>query len=101
MFAHKLMAMVERVGKTSRDIFDVYFFFKQGWEINRKIVEARSGISFEETLRKCVELLEKMSNKHVLDGLGSLLTESQRDWARAKLKQETIFLLKVKMDGLG
>ena len=25
MFAHKLMAMYERIGKTSRDIYDVYF----------------------------------------------------------------------------
>jgi len=28
MFAHKLMAMIERVGKTSRDIFDVQYFIK-------------------------------------------------------------------------
>ena len=28
MFAHKLMAMIERVGKTSRDIFDVQYFAK-------------------------------------------------------------------------
>ncbi|MEK9185674.1 MAG: nucleotidyl transferase AbiEii/AbiGii toxin family protein, partial [Patescibacteria group bacterium] len=27
-FAHKLMTMYERIGKTSRDIFDVYFFAK-------------------------------------------------------------------------
>ncbi len=26
MFAHKLMAMLERVGKTSRDIYDVWYF---------------------------------------------------------------------------
>ncbi|MEK7113337.1 MAG: nucleotidyl transferase AbiEii/AbiGii toxin family protein, partial [Patescibacteria group bacterium] len=37
MFAHKLMAMYERIGKTSRDIFDVYFFCKKGWEINKQI----------------------------------------------------------------
>jgi len=28
MFAHKLMAMYERIEKTSRDIFDVYFFIR-------------------------------------------------------------------------
>lgn len=95
MFAHKLMAMYERIGKTSRDIYDVYFFGKQNWEINKTIVEQRSGTSFKDTLDRCVELLENMDNKHILDGLGELLTDSQKDWARAKLKNETIFLLKL------
>lgn len=101
MYAHKLMAMYERVGKTSRDIFDVYFFEKQGWEINKSIVEHRSGMSFKETLVACVKLLEKMDNKHILDGLGELLTEPQKDWARQKLKEETIFLLRLRLDVLG
>lgn len=95
MFAHKLMAMYERIGKTSRDIFDVYHFYKNGWDINRSIVEGRAGILFKEVLSKCIDMLEKMDNKHVLDGLGELLSEPQKDWARAKLKSETIFLLKV------
>jgi predicted nucleotidyltransferase component of viral defense system len=100
MFAHKLMAMYERVGKTSRDIFDVYYFEKQGWEINKAIVEQRSGLSFNDTLVKCIELLEKMNNNHILDGLGELLTDAQKDWARTKLKADTIFLLKVRLDSL-
>ncbi len=99
-YAHKLMAMYERVGKTSRDIFDVYYFEKKSWDINKAIVEDRSGLSFKDTLARCIELLEKIDNKHILDGLGELLTDPQKDWARAKLKDETIFLLKVKMDGL-
>jgi len=95
MFAHKLMAMLERIGKTSRDIFDVEYFAKNNWLINRKIVEERSGVSYKEALEKCIEVLEKMDNKHILDGLGELLTDAQKDSARAKLKADTIFILKV------
>ena len=95
MFAHKLMAMLERIGKTSRDIFDVQYFAKSNWPINRKIVEERSGVSYKEALEKCIGMLEKMDNKHILDGLGELLTEPQKDSARAKLKNDTIFILKV------
>lgn len=95
VFANKLMAMYERVGKTSRDVFDVYFFFKKGWSMNRSLVEQRAQMPFKEVLSKCIELLEKLENRHILDGLGELLTESQKDWARAKLKDETIFLLKL------
>ena len=94
MFAHKLMAMYERVGKTSRDVFDVHFFAKNGWPVNRKIVEERSKLPFPEFLAKCAEQLEGMSDRHILDGLGELLSESQKDWARVKLRTETIFLLK-------
>jgi|SRR3989338_4978183 len=95
MFAHKLMAMYERIGETSRDIFDVYAFFKKGWDINKKIVESRAEMSFEELLQKCIDKLEQLDNKHILDGLGELLTEPQKDWARAKLKDETLFLLRL------
>jgi hypothetical protein len=99
MFAHKLMAMLERVGKTSRDIFDVQYFAKNNWPINRKIVEERSWVSFKEALEKCIELLEKMDNKHILDGLGELLSDAQKDSARVKLKADTIFMLKVMHGG--
>jgi hypothetical protein len=95
MFAHKLMAMLERIGKTSRDIFDVQYFAKNNWPINRKIVEERSGVSFKEALAKSIEMLEKMNNKHILDGLGELLTDPQKDSARTKLKADTIFQLKL------
>lgn len=99
MFAHKLMAMYERIGKTSRDIFDVYFFAKNRWPVNKAIVEERSGMPFAELLAKCMEQLEKMNDRHILDGLGELLTESQKDWARAKLRSETVFLLGTLAEG--
>ena len=95
MFAHKMMAMLERIGKTSRDIFDVQYFAKNNWPINRKIVEERSGGSFAEALEKAIGQLESMDNKHILDGLGELLTESQKDSARAKLKSDTLFQLRL------
>lgn len=98
MFAHKLMAMHERVGKTSRDIYDVWFFLKNNWPINKEIVEQRSEVSFKELLQKSIEQLETMDQKHILDGLGDFLTEPQKDWARAKLRTETIFLLKARME---
>jgi len=100
MFAHKLMAMHERIGKTSRDIYDAWFFLKNNWPINKEIVEQRSGKSFKELLQATAEQLEKMENRNILVGLGEFLTESQKDWARAKLRDETIFLLKARLESL-
>lgn len=98
MFSHKLMAMHERVGKTSRDIYDVWFFLEKRWPINKEIVEKRAGMQFRELTRKCIEQLEKMNNRNILDGLGDLLTEPQKDWARAKLRTEAVFLLKARLE---
>lgn len=98
VFAHKLMAMYERVGKTSRDIYDVWFFLENHWPINKEIVEQRSGETFKDVLQLTAEQLENLDNRHILDGLGDFLTEPQKDWARAKLKSETIFLLKARAE---
>lgn len=97
MFAHKLMAMHERIGTTGRDIYDVWFFLQSRAPINKTIVENRSDMPFEILVEKCINQLEKTDNRRVLQGLGELLTPSQKDWARAKLKEETIALLKLRM----
>lgn len=98
MFAHKLMAMYERAGKTSRDIYDVWFFLKNRYPINTEIVEKRAGMPINQLVKRCVDHLERMSNRHILDGVGELITSSQKDWARAKLREETVALLKLRFD---
>ncbi len=98
MFAHKLMAMHERIGKTSRDIYDVWFFLTNRFPINQEIVEKRSNKTFGQLINKCIHQLEKMNNNNILDGLGELLTMSQKDRAKAKLRNETINLLKLRLE---
>ena len=99
MFAHKLMAMYERIGKTSRDIYDVWFFLKSRYRINKQIIENRAEMPFDQLVRKCIKQLEEMEDRHILDGVGEFLTASQKDWARAKLREETIALLKLRLEG--
>lgn len=98
MFAHKLVAMHERLGKTSRDIFDVWFFSKNNWGINKEIIEKRTKVPYKTFLGMCIKELEEKSNNNILYGIGELLTEKQKDWAREKLKNETVFLLRLSLD---
>ena len=98
MFAHKLMAMHERIGKTSRDIYDVWFFLKNRFPINKEIVEKRARMPFDQLIDKCIDQLEKLNNRRIIDGVGEFLTPSQKDWAKAKLKQETIALLTLRKE---
>jgi predicted nucleotidyltransferase component of viral defense system len=97
MFAHKLVAMFERIGTTNRDIFDVWFFLKNGWPINEAIVEKRMKMPFKECLQKCINVLEKTSDHDILSGMGELLDEKQKAWAKASLRTDTIFLLKLRL----
>jgi len=99
MFAHKLMAMYERVGKTSRDIYDVWFFLKNRFPINKDIVEKRSEMPFNQLIQKCIQKLENLDNHRILDGIGELITPSQKDWAKDKLREETIAFLRLRLDG--
>lgn len=98
MFAHKLCAMYERITKTNRDIYDVWYFLEKNWPVNKEIVETRTGMPFKSFLQKCIDLLEKMEERSILAGMGELLTEKQKDWARAHLKEDALFQLKLKLE---
>jgi predicted nucleotidyltransferase component of viral defense system len=93
MVANKLMAMDERMDATSRDIYDVWYFLKTRSPINKILVENRSGQPFDAVIKRLISRLEKLENRNILHGLGELLTPNQKDWARAKLIDETISYL--------
>lgn len=97
MFAHKLMAMVERIGRSNRDIYDVWFFAKHQWPINARIIEERSGTDVYSFYSAAIDALERFDNRYILQGLGELLSEKQKAWVKAHLKEETLFLLRLEM----
>ncbi len=98
MFAHKLAAMYERMGKTSRDIYDARFFLQNNWPLNKKIIEGREGMAFREFLEKTIAKLEQINNNDILSGMGEFLSEKQKAGVKKNLKADTIFLLKLKLE---
>lgn len=98
MAAHKLCAMYERIGRTSRDIFDTQFFLSHDWPVNKKIVEDRMSVSYAKFLGKAVAVMEKFDDSNILSGMGELLTDKQKAWAKAKLKSETLFSLRLALE---
>lgn len=97
MAAHKMVAMYERMGFANRDIFDVWYFLESSWPINKNIIEQRTNLSYKEFLEKCITQLEKMSDHTILAGIGELLSDKQKIWAKDHLRKETIFLLKLQL----
>lgn len=98
MFAHKLVAMYERMNKTSRDIYDVWFFLSNRFPINENIIKSRTGMDFNDFLKVCITKLEEFDNKKIMEGLGELLTDGQKNWVKRKLLSETISLLTLRLD---
>lgn len=94
MFAHKLCALLDRNAVTSRDIFDCWFFMQKQTPVTKSIVETRMQMPFSDYLQKCINLLESMSDKGLLHGLGELMTDEMKTFVKTKLRTETISLLK-------
>lgn len=98
MFAHKLCALLDRNSITNRDIFDCWFFMQRQTPVNRKIVELRMKMPFQEYLEKCINTLELMSDKGILHGMGELMENDLKTFVRTKLRIETIHFLKFYKD---
>jgi predicted nucleotidyltransferase component of viral defense system len=93
MFAHKLCALTDRSTITNRDIFDCWFFMEKQTPINKKIVETRMNMSFPEYIEKCIFLLESMSDKGLLHGMGELMDPELKNFVKTRLRRNTIVLL--------
>jgi len=95
MFAHKLVAATDRKKIASRDLFDLNYFFQKNWDINERIIKLRTGKNLKNYLQSLIEFIdEKVKENTILDGLGEVLSESQKDWTRGNLKKDLIFNIK-------
>jgi predicted nucleotidyltransferase component of viral defense system len=94
MFAHKLCALLDRKEMTNRDIFDTWFFMQNRTPINKAIVESRMEIPLTDYIQKCIDRLECISDKGMLNGLGELMDDEMKKFVHTKLRTETISLLK-------
>jgi predicted nucleotidyltransferase component of viral defense system len=98
MFAHKLCALMDRNAITNRDIFDCWFFMHKQTPINKRLVEMRMGMPFADYLQKCIDMLESMSDKGLLHGLGELMDQEMKNFVKTKLRTETIIFMKYYKD---
>jgi predicted nucleotidyltransferase component of viral defense system len=106
IFAHKLIAVINRSSSiansdkfiANRDLYDIYFFFKQGWRFNEKIIEKQSGKKVEEYLQDVRDFIEKNTkNLNVVERLGELVDDDKRLWLKENLKTEVLKQLAMEM----
>lgn len=93
-FAMKLVALTQRRELVMRDVYDIYFFGKNMWDIDVEIIKDRTGKSLSDYFDECVTAIENIENNRALEGLGELVDNKQKDWIRNNLKKEAIFQLR-------
>jgi len=100
MFANKLVALIERFENNGsiagRDVYDVHFFFSNGYEYERKVIEERRneknlGLFFE----KLIDFIEKNVTQEIIDqDINMLLPIEKFHKIRKIIKNETLLFLK-------
>lgn len=94
MFSHKLCALLDRDTLANRDIFDSWFFMQKQTPVNKNIIKVRMKMPYVDYLQKCIDKLEKTTDKGMLHGLGEILDTEMKRFVKTKLRTETIDLLK-------
>ena len=97
MAGGKLSAFLTRKKFASRDIFDLWFYLKNDWEINEKLVLEKTGLTLKKAIKEALDKLSKIKKKQLLQGLGELLDEKQKMWVKENLIKELAFYLKLKL----
>ena len=100
MTAGKLAALLTRKKFAARDLFDLWFFLKNNWEIDEEVVKEKTGLNLKTALGKAIEKIKKIKKNQLLQGLGELLDEKQKPWVKENLQKETLFYLKYLLEEL-
>jgi hypothetical protein len=95
LFASKLAALTDRKIHAMRDIYDIWFFAKNHWDINVPILEMRTNQTVLKQITNCIEVIESVNDNEILRGLAELLyDENAKAWVKTHLRKEVVFLLK-------
>ena len=101
IFANKLVALIERLA--NRDIYDVYFFIKNSFDINEQIILERTWKTKKELFTEIIKKLKKLWENtswwyKILDWLWEVLKdEKHKSFVKNKLVKELIGLLEFKI----
>lgn len=91
LLTNKIVALTNRRQAVARDLYDVYYFLQLGYPINEKLLQERTGKDLKTYLKSLPRFIKKYyTQKNILQGLGELLDEKQKQWARRQLTSEAI-----------
>jgi len=98
MFSHKLCALTDRGKVVNRDIFDCWFFMNRQTPLCQRIIKQRTNKNPSGYLQDCIDTIDNLPDKSLLDGLGDLVSPGIKKFVRNKLRTEVINLLRFYKD---
>ena len=96
MVACKLLALATRPKTANRDVFDIWYFLKNNWEIDEKVIKSKGKTNTDKLIKKSIIRIENIKDNEILHGLGDLLNNSTKDWVKNNLKTETLLELRMR-----
>lgn len=100
MLAHKLCAITDRKKLQNRDLYDAHFMFAKHFDIDDNIIQLRTGKTTKEYFIDLIKFIEeRVTENNILDGLGELFSDQQKDIdiVRATLKRDILFDIKSRL----
>ncbi|MEA2064810.1 MAG: nucleotidyl transferase AbiEii/AbiGii toxin family protein [Patescibacteria group bacterium] len=98
MFANKLVALIDRYEKNKsiagRDVYDIHYFFMQGFDYNKDVIVERRKKSVNIFLKELIVFIKKYITNTILDqDINTLLPYDKFKKIRKILKQEVLMFL--------
>lgn len=98
MFANKLVALIDRYEKNKsiagRDVYDIHYFFMQGFDYNKDVIVERRKKSVNIFLKELIVFIKKYITNTILDqDINTLLPYDKFKKIRKTLKQEVLMFL--------
>ncbi len=91
LLTNKIVALADRRIAVARDLYDSWFFLKEGFSVNSALVLERTGKNARDYLRDTAKFIKKTyTARNVLQGLGEALNDKQKIWAKDHLITETV-----------
>ncbi|MBI5123630.1 nucleotidyl transferase AbiEii/AbiGii toxin family protein [Candidatus Roizmanbacteria bacterium] len=101
MATGKLLALITRKKLATRDLFDLWFFLKNNWQINNKLIKDTVDFTVMKALKEAENKVKSVKKTSLLAGLGDLLDNKQKSWVKNHLQNELLFLLKLQQNIYG
>jgi predicted nucleotidyltransferase component of viral defense system len=99
MFANKLIALIDRFkkgrGVASRDLYDIHYFFMNGYGYDKNIVESYFDQSISDFLKELRDFIDnKITQKTIDQDLNFLIPPDKFQKIRKNLRSETLMFLR-------
>ncbi|MBI5358931.1 nucleotidyl transferase AbiEii/AbiGii toxin family protein [Candidatus Amesbacteria bacterium] len=105
MFANKLVAIADRVSKgkriAARDIYDIYYFYSQGFSYETEVIVERTGKTPSEYFGQLLVLIEQELTQTIIDeDLNYLLSLEKFKKIRLSLKEDALLVVRQEMSDI-